>query len=178
MFHFTIFGASEARMPPRGLFCITICGATVLRRPTLAQRILNRELDPPQNTSWFKRVTDSSRNAALTLFGATEVELPTLMEEYSSLCSLIATHALDRSELAGQLRAIAAQDRAEDITTVTLFGAFEQTRPSAKKQLKALANGEKAGLIPPSHRQRLDEVADAPPATSIAALGDLVAEMA
>ena len=178
MFHFTIFGRSEAHMPPSGLFSMTVFGGTTLRRATLAQRALELEVESARRQTWLQRVTDSSRNTALTLFGTTEVMEPTLMEEYSALTSVIATRAIAADELARRLRVLSESVRDEELTTLTVFGGFLHRRPSLRKQFQALENGEKAGLISKAHRRRLDDVADAAPSACTAVLGGLVAEMA
>ncbi len=178
MFHYTIFAGSEAQMSPKGFTAVTLFGGAELKRPTLAQRVLTLEDEEPSSDGWWTRLTDPSRNTVLTMFGSTELLQPTLMEEYSALRSLISTGVLTPADLQTRLRTLLAREKKQDMTTITLFGAFEDTMPSRKRQLKALAQGEKAGLIPPNHRQRLDEVADAAPANGVEVLGQLVAEMA
>lgn len=179
MFHYTIFGGSHARMAPRAFWAVTVFGGTELTRPTLAQRVLDlEERDSEGPKRFWDRFSNPRDNFILTLFGATVVTEPTLMEEYSALRSLLATGALTGAEIQQRLFRIMTQEREQELTTLTLFAGFHDSRPSRKKQLAALRDGEKAGLIRAEHRQRLDGVAEGMPAAGIEVLGELVVEMA
>ena len=177
MFHFTLFSGSDAQVPVSGLTAVTIFGGADLKAPTLAQRVIALD-DAPPPRGWWQQMTDSRRNTVLTIFGATELVQPTLMEEYAALRALLASGTMTRDELRERLRSLATSERSLDVSAITLFGVYEEARPGRKKQLKALENGEKAGLISAPHKRRLDDVADAPANTGIEVLGELVVEMA
>jgi hypothetical protein len=178
MFHCTIFAGTEAQMPADGFSAFTFFGVAELKRPTLAQRAMTKERTPPRRRRWWDSLSGRHQNSIVTVFGATELTKPTLMEEYSALRGLLTTGAIGKEELTRRLRTLHERDADTDLSTLTLFGIFEDSTPGRAKQVKALASGAKAGLIPEEHRRRLDEVADAPRSTGIQVLGDLVTEMA
>ena len=140
MFHLTLFGHGAGDLPLHGCTSLTVFGYLALRRPTLAQRLLDRHAARSRRRSRLRRLLGLDRNLLVTIFGCTEIETPTLAEEYAALRKVLATGAISADEC----RAIAAElitsgDGARGYGTFTLLGACMEERPSAKKQRAALA---------------------------------------
>lgn len=178
MFYYTIFAGSEARMTARGFTAVTLFGGAELTRPTLAQRILARETPRRKPENWWERLSQRDDNFVFTLFGSTEIIEPTLMEEYAALRGLISTGSLNPEVIRNRLRELLSEEGDRDLTTLTIFGGFSDQRPKRSIQVKALDDGERAGIISNVHRRRLDDVVDATPTLGAEVLGDLVAELA
>jgi hypothetical protein len=176
MFHYTMFSGTEARMSSTGFTALTLFGAATLRRPTMAQRILDRDRATERAESWWQRMTDPNRNVVVTMFGGTTLLHATLMEEYSALRSLVSTGAMPSDQVTRRMREILATNQDIDVTSITLFGGFVDSRPSRSKQLEALDEGERAGLLPSQHYRRLTDVIDAVPSAGLEVIGELVPE--
>ncbi len=176
MFHFTMFGGSEAQITTANMTAITIFGGADLKRPTLAQRVLQLAAsEDPESESSIRR--PGPRSFAFTMFGGTDVKHPLLMEEYSAIHGLVATQLLRREEIQSMIAEILAQDAHYKVGSFTLFGGFSDKRPNRKAQFRALREGEEAGLISVAHCEELERMVDAGPAVAFGLLGRLVDEM-
>src|SRR5688572_15738960 len=148
MFHLTIFGASAVDMAPAGFFCVSLFGHTAVQRPTLARRVLHLRARGNQEPPAWRRLLGTDRNTVFTLFGATEILVPTLLEEYAALRRLVATRAIAADECRMHLDLIAqGHGQRELYTSLTLFGFCGESRPSANKERKALEAAFKNGAL-------------------------------
>lgn len=178
MFHFTIFAANEGEISPSDFTSVTFFGVCKLKRPTMAQRIMRQRLESTRKVRWYERVFGSSRGLILTVFGATELIRPSLMEEYASMRSLVSSGSMNATELNRHLERILAGGARDEWLTLTFFGACVDGSIKPGKQLKALDAGRKAGLISDRHHSQLRDVIDAPVTTSAALLGRMAGEPA
>ena len=177
MFHYAIFGSTEGEIPANHRFsAVTLFGHCRLKRPTLAQRLQNvRSKGTARKRSWFDRLAGSDRGLIMTIFGATEVEAPTLMEEYSAMRSMFAAGTLRIDECQSLAERLGAD---EEWAALTVFGVCTTTQAKRARQAKALDAGVKAGLISREHRLQLDELITAPTGTAAAVLARLAAQPA
>lgn len=172
MFHLTIFGASAVDMAPAGFFCVSLFGHTAVQRPTLARRVLHLRARGNREPSPLSRLLGTDRNTVFTVFGATEILVPTLVEEYAALKRLIATRTIGADECRMHLDLIAQGHGHRDLyTSLTVFGMCSESRPSANKERKALDAAIHTGVIEERHRQELGAMIGAPEPSVVEGLG-------
>ncbi len=178
MFHLTFFAANEGEISPSDFTSVTFMGATELKRPTMAQRIMRLRGERQRKRGWYERLMGRSRGLILTAFGITELHRPSLMEEYSAMRSLIASGALTPAELNQLLERLLAGGARDEWLTLTFFGACGEATFKRERQLKALNAGHNTGQINSEHLNQLRDVIDAPVATSAAVIGRLALDVA
>ena len=107
----------------------------------------------------------------ITLFGATAIVSPTIIEEYSALRSLLESGSITKEECMALAGSLASGDAEEDINRVTLFGACGFETVAEEKQSKALEFAERSGAISRHTREELSQAIGCPDraATSIVA---------
>ena len=162
MFHFTMFGDTQGEMPTAGLTALTLFGGSELVRPTFAQRLMQLRGNPPRRSRW-RRLLGLERNLVVTLFGATIVRAPTLTEEFTALRALLDSGSIDAVECRDLLQRLAAKQPLDEVcTSVTLFGATTQRRPTEKQERKALQNARASGTLNADEASQLDRVIASP----------------
>jgi len=158
MFHLTLFSSAEAALTHQGSTTLTVFGATVLRAPTLAQRVtrLAQRQRPP---SRWDVLLGRDKSLMVTVFGNTDVALPSLLDEWTALRQLIVSNELPRERIRALCDHLRAHDpHGLDLSTFTLFGACRVARPAGKKELAALERAEKAGAIDRPTRNVLESL--------------------
>ena len=172
MFHLTMFGASAVDMAPAGFFCVSIFGHTAVQRPTLARRVLFQRARGNREPSALQRLLGSDRNTVFTVFGATEILVPTLVQEYAALRRLVASRAIGVEECRMHLDLLAQGQGDRDLyTSLTLFGYCGVTRPSQNKERKALEAAVNNGTVEARAKDELAAMIGAPDPTVIEGLG-------
>jgi hypothetical protein len=156
MIHLTAFGYTEAEIAPAGFTAFTIYGYTKLKRPTLAQRIMQRRRARQQAPSKMDTFLGRDRSMVITLFGGTEIGSPTLIEEYAALRNLMKSGGITKAECLDLIEGLAESDQS-DISRITIFGGCGYESPSPKEEKKALDAAEDAGMITSSTRRELAE---------------------
>lgn len=174
MFHFTMFGGTEGEMPAAGLTALTVFGSSELTRPTLAQRMMRLRTAPPSHSRW-RRLLGFERNMVVTVFGATVVRAPTLIEEFAALRALLDSGSIDAAECRDLLQRLASMQPPEDFfTSFTLFAATTQQRPTEKQERKALQNARASGMLTDGECAQLDRVIASPTPVVCELLGRMV----
>ncbi len=159
MFHLTMFSGTEAALQPGAATVLTLFGATVLSAPTLALRLSHYAQRRQQKATTMDVLLGRDRSMFVTLFGATEVLLPSLVDEYAALQQMVAqtpSHRTQLRELANELAH--SQDCGLRLSTLTLFGGCSIKRPSAKRQAAALERAQKTGEIDAPLRAALERL--------------------
>jgi hypothetical protein len=175
MFHFTVFGGTEASLPLSNCISFTFFGGTELRRPTLARRLQRLKESRDRPPTFFERVFEVDRNIVVTLFGATEIVAPSLLEEYLDLQNLLKAGVITADEGRKLLLAIAQRGEGRDLyTALTLFGACTVKHPAPDEERRALDGGVGAGLLSERERHELQAVVGRPEAEAIERLARLV----
>ena len=176
MFHLTLFAGTEGEIPPVGFTALTVFGGAELRRPTLASQLLYLKNRRERKRSRWARLLGTDKNLVLTIFGATVLLAPTLVEEYSALAGLIRTGALTPEECLSLLDQNSLEGGESAICrTLTIFGGCMTRRPSAAKERKALDTAAKTGSVTDRIRAALDDIIGSPPDAKARALGHLAA---
>lgn len=156
MFHLTLFSTAEAGLTPRGNTALTVFGNTILRVPTVAQRVMRMAQNERPPSRW-DILMGRGKSLMITLFGCTEVALPALIDEWTGLRQLVASNDLPRDRVRSLCDALQAHDtHGLDLATLTLFGSCQVARPSNKRELAALERAEKAGAIDHTTKSRLE----------------------
>lgn len=156
MFHLTLFSSAEASLTHRGSTALTLFGTTVLRAPTLAQRVVRLTQQHQAPTRW-DRLLGRDRSLMVTLFGNTQVALPSLLDEWTALRQLAGSNDLPRDRIRTLCDRLRTHDpHGLDLATLTLFGCCQVVRPSAKRELAGLQRAEKAGTIDGATRNMLE----------------------
>ncbi len=171
MVHFSMFGGTETLLSPNLWMCVTIFAGTELKRPTMARQILNIKqrlragLPVEPRTAGFSlarfgggqrsAVPRRSRCFCLTLFGATELQCPTLAEEFVDLKSLLGSEGITPDEWRVAMPLLAEEDGGVDFVTVTMFGGFGVEYPSRKEEVEKLEEHLELGLLSQSERDSL-----------------------
>jgi hypothetical protein len=172
MFHLTMFGASAVDMAPAGFFCVSLFGHTSVQRPTLARRVLFQRARAGREPSALQRLFGSDRNTVFTVFGATEILVPTLVQEYAALRRLVGSRSIGAEECRMHLDVLAQGGAERDLyTSLTLFGYCGVTRPSQNRERKALEAAVQNGTIEPRTREELAAMIGAPEPAVIDGLG-------
>ena len=166
MIHFTLFGATDARVSAAGFTAFTVFGGTDLHLPTLAERILHRRRTQGRKVSGLDRWLGKDRSIAFTIFGATDFNQPTLVEEYAALRNLVQSGVIDRVECRALIESLAGDDPLLDISRFTVFGASALVSPSKKQETKALDAAENTRTISPNTRRELDQAIGCPTSTA------------
>ena len=176
MFHVTLFAGTEGEIPPAGFTSLTAFGGAELRRPTLASQLLDLKNRGYRKPTRWARFMGTDKNLILTVFGATVLLAPTVVEEYAALAGLMRSGTLSPGECTALLDRLAANDGEPSICrTLTLFGVCVTRHPSAAKERKALEAASKTGAVSSAIRRALDEIVGSPPGAKARALGHLVA---
>lgn len=174
MFHFTMFGDTQGEMPLSGLTALTLFGGSELTRPTLAQRLMHLRGAPPRQSRW-RRLLGLERNLVVTLFGATIVRVPTVIEEFAALRALLDSGAVAAAECRDLLQRLgSSQSLDEFCTCITLFGAATQRRPTDKQERKALQNARASGMLSEDECSQLDRVIASPTPVVCDVLGRMI----
>ena len=148
MFHLTLFSGAEAGLVPDGSTSLTLFGSTILRAPTVAQRIMRMAQHKHQTTTRLSRLFGGGQVMLFTLFGYTEIALPTLVEEFTALRELGQRPELPRDQVRSLCDTLRGHERCGlDVATLTLFGYCEIGRPSNKRELAAIERARKLGDI-------------------------------
>jgi hypothetical protein len=178
MFHITVFAANEGEISPSDFTSVTFMGVAELKRPTMAQRIMRIRSERQRKRGWYERLMGRSRGLILTIFGITELQRPSLMEEYSAMRSLISSGAVTSAEFGQLLERLLAGGARDEWLTLTFFGACGEASWKREKQIKALNAGHNTGQLSSTHLNQLRGIIDAPVATSAALIGRLAMEPA
>jgi len=141
MLQFCMFGSYEGRLRANKRVFFTMFGACVLRRPTLARRLLTERAQHASGAPTHQR------HVMITLFGATEIKAPTLAEEFLDLQEAVRSGALAREawdQFAGDL----ARSDDETVFSLTLFAGFEEAAlPNEDEEVDSLALQRHLGNI-------------------------------
>ncbi|MCC6785885.1 MAG: hypothetical protein IT457_23760 [Planctomycetes bacterium] len=176
MFHFCLFAGTEGEMPPAGMTAITIFGGSELRRPTLAREIGAWRARRGMPRSRWRWLFGSDENLIVTIFGATCVVEPTLVEEYAAMASLVRSGQVTGEELPSLLDGLESQIGGRDsYRTLTLFGGCVVRRRSPSRERKALDAAVANGGLDHRTRSWLETLVEAPRGVRWRALGELVA---
>lgn len=154
---FTVFGSAEAEIAPIGFTAFTMYGYTKLKRPTLAQRVMQKRRQRQQTQpSRLDVLMGRDRSMVITLFGGTDIVAPTLVEEYSALRNLLQSGSITKDECRGLIQGLSLADESE-ISRFTMFGACNYSKPTLKAERKALEAAEDLGTITATVRHQLVE---------------------
>ncbi|MEZ5963599.1 MAG: hypothetical protein R3F56_07110 [Planctomycetota bacterium] len=147
MFHLTLFSSAETSLASRGHTTLTVFGSSVLHAPTLAQRVL-RLARPARPPSTWDMILGRHRSMMVTVFGSTEVALPSLLDEWTAMRQLASGHEIPREQLRALCEQLATRDpQGLDLATLTLFGTCRVARPAPKREQAAFERAEKGGVI-------------------------------
>lgn len=174
MFHLTLFSGAEARLVPEGSTAFTLFGSTILRAPTVAQRIVRLANQKQRSSTRLDWLLGRHQVMLITLFGYTEIALPTLVEEYTALRELAARADVPRDhvrQLCDTLRT--HQSCGLDMATLTLFGHCHVGRPSTKRELVAIERARKLGDIDGTIGNALERLVGRAEPTIIGGLADV-----
>jgi hypothetical protein len=159
MFHLTLFSYAQARLLPEGSTCFTLFGSTILAAPTVAQRIARLAQHNRAAPTRWQRLLGSDQVLLLTLFGYTEITLPTLVEEYAALRELSAREGVPRDQLRRLCEKLQSHDSGGlDTATLSVFGHCQIGRPTSKRELAAIERARKLGDIDSSVSQALERL--------------------
>jgi len=176
VFHVTLFAGTEGEIPPAGFTALTAFGGAELKRPTLASQLLHLKYRAQRKPTRWAKLMGTDKNLILTVFGATVLLAPTVVEEYTALTGLMQSGAMTPGECATLLDRLSSDEGESSLCrTLTLFGGCVTRHPSAAKERKALDAAAKAGALSTAVRQALDAIVGSPPAAKVRALGHLVA---
>ncbi len=148
MFQVCLFGSYEGRLQAGKRVFLTLFGGCTLRRPTLVRQLLTERArgqnpGPHQN----RRGHAGHWHTAITLFGATEIKVPTLAEEFIDLQEAVRTGALN-VDAWDHFTAGLADLEGGSVFSVTLFGSFEEAQlPSEDEEIDSLALQRHLGNI-------------------------------
>jgi hypothetical protein len=175
VFHLTVFGATEGEVSPAGFTAFTLFGGAELRRPTLATQLVHLKNRPQGTPSAWDRILGTDKNLVVTVFGATVLTAPTLIEEYSALAGLVRAGTLTTADCGALLDDVVAQGHdAGWCRTLTLFGSCVTRYPSAERERKALDVATRTGAVSATVRGALEAVIGAPRQARTRALQQLV----
>lgn len=167
MIHLTLFGGTESEIAPGTFTAFTMFGGAELKRPTLAQRIMQRRRDKGRKLGFRERWFGRDRSVVITIFGGTDILAPTIMEEYAALKNLVQSGVLSRTECRDLVQEIASgDDERGEISRVTFCGACGFASPKAKVEHRALAAAESARIISSQTRRELEKAVGCPSSTT------------
>ena len=179
VFHLTLFGATEGEVSPAGFTALTVFSGAELRRPTLATQLVHMKNRLQTKPRAWDRILGTDKNLVLTVFGATVLTAPTLIEEYSALAGLLRAGTLTSADCGRLLDDLAAQGSETGwCRTLTLFGACVTRYPSADRERKALDVASRTGAVTATVRNALETVIGAPRQAKTRALQQLVLQPA
>ena len=146
MFAYSIFSYSQAAATARAFSAFSLFGYLELKAPTLAERAIEEErrAGEPGRKSLLDRLAAPDRGIVLTIFGGSEIVLPTLAEEYTALKSLVDSGRIRLDQLDGWL---ARLDEGLSWAAITLFGSCTIRRGEARDEQEALDRALRSGAI-------------------------------
>jgi hypothetical protein len=146
MIHFTIFGGTEADLTSNLRVCLTLFGATEIRRPTLAKQVLQAKRRS-RNEQHGGKFAFRNRCLVVTIFGGTTVQCPTLAEEFADLRALLTSEAITTQEWDRAVSRLGDEEGGVEFVTLTLFGGFGVEYPSKSAEIEQLEKHAELGLI-------------------------------
>ncbi len=130
MIQFCIFGGHEGMLAPSGRLYVTIFGGCELTKPTFARLLAAQRRGESSGRNW---------SFFLTLFGATELKCPTLVDEYLDLISAVRSGLLTFEQW-DQSTALLNDTRDQYYTSFTLFAGLSVDELATEDQeLDAIA---------------------------------------
>ncbi len=150
MFHFCIFGAQAGQLSASKRVYITICGGCELKKPTLAKLVLERKRRKAAGLPVYRQ------HMVFTLFGATEIKLPTMAEEFIDLQDAMQSGHISRHEWEEALVEVTTDDPVR-LGSMTICGGFEADElPDENAEIDGLALNRHIGRIPEAAGKTLE----------------------
>ncbi len=174
MFAYSIFSYSQAAATARAFSAFSLFGYLELKAPTLAERAIEEErrAGEPGRKSLLDRLAAPDRGIVLTIFGGSEIVLPTLAEEYTALKSLVDSGRIRLDQLDAWL---ARLDEGLSWAAITLFGSCTIRRGEARDEQEALDRALRSGAIPAQHHSVLTGLIGATDSSVARTLGSMLA---
>lgn len=103
----------------------------------------------------------------ITLFGATEILSPTLMEDYAALRNLVVSGVVTKEDCLQLIEDLAScEDAGSDVSRVTLFGACCSESPTEELERRAIDSAERAQVITRETGDELSQLIGCPSGAS------------
>jgi hypothetical protein len=167
MIHLTLFGGTDAEIAPGTFTAFTMFGGAELKRPTLAQRIMQRRREKGRKLGFRERWFGRDRSLVITIFGGTDILAPTIMEEYAALRNLVQSGVLSKAECRDLIQEIASgDDERGEISRITFCGGCGFESPKPKIEHRALDAAESARIINAQTRRELEKAIGCPSNTA------------
>ncbi|MCP4593875.1 MAG: hypothetical protein GY842_24335 [bacterium] len=140
MLQWCMFGGYDGQFGSEAKTCFTMFGACELCRPTMARELLTLRGDDGASRPPGKKFI-------ITIFGGTDINCPTLTEEFIDLREAVRSGALDLNQWDRHMTELSRLHQ-DDITSFTLFAGFgEASLPDEDKEIEALALQRHLGSV-------------------------------
>lgn len=174
MIHFTIFGGTDTELTANLRVCLTVFGATEIRRPTLAKQILNAKRRSRSETYGGKFAL-RKRCLAVTFFGGTTIHCPTLAEEFLDLKALLAAETITPQEWDRAVSRLSEEEGGVEFITLTVFAGFGVEFPSKSDEIARIEKQGEVGLITQREQNALLQMVEYEPKDARALLTQVAA---